>query len=77
MLSIDDLVRSDRVFFAATGITDGELLQGVRFGSRDATTQSLSMRSTSGTVRFVEAEHTFSKFNQISRYAALDPADED
>lgn len=77
VLSIDDLVRSDRVFFAATGITDGELLQGVRFGSRDATTQSLSMRSTSGTVRFVEAEHTFSKFNQISRYAALDPADED
>jgi fructose-1,6-bisphosphatase II len=72
ILSIDDLVRSDRVFFAATGITDGQLLKGVRFDAGRAITQSLSMRSTSGTVRFVEAEHTFSKFNRISQYAAVD-----
>jgi fructose-1,6-bisphosphatase II len=71
VLTIDDLVRSDRVLFAATGITDGQLLRGVRFSARGATTQSLSMRSTSGTVRLVEAEHTFSKFNAIASFAAV------
>ena len=72
ILTIDDLVRSDRVLFAGTGITDGALLRGVRFTGRGATTQSLSMRSSSGTVRTVNAEHTFSKFNAIARFAALD-----
>jgi fructose-1,6-bisphosphatase II len=69
VLSIDDLVRGDDVFFAATGVTDGELLRGVRFDSRGATTQSISMRSKSGTVRVIEARHQFSKLN---RYAAID-----
>ncbi|MFU8840554.1 MAG: class II fructose-bisphosphatase [Nitriliruptoraceae bacterium] len=72
VLTADDLVRSDRVIFAGTGITDGALLRGVRFTGRGATTQSLSMRSSSGTVRVVSAEHTFSKFNTIARFAALD-----
>jgi fructose-1,6-bisphosphatase II len=72
ILTADDLVRSDRVIFAGTGITDGALLRGVRFTGRGATTQSLSMRSSSGTVRVVSAEHTFSKFNTIARFAALD-----
>jgi len=72
ILTVDDLVRSDRVIFAGTGITDGALLRGVRFTGRGATTQSLSMRSSSGTVRTVSAEHTFSKFNTIARFAALD-----
>jgi len=72
VLSLDDLVRSDRVIFAGTGITDGNLLRGVRFTGRGATTQSLSMRSSSGTVRTVNAEHTFSKFNTIARFADLD-----
>ncbi len=72
VLTIDDLVTSDRVLFAGTGITDGALLRGVRFTGRGATTQSLSMRSSSGTVRTVNAEHTFSKFNAIARFAALD-----
>jgi fructose-1,6-bisphosphatase II len=71
VLDQDDLVRSDRVLFAATGITDGPLLRGVRFSGRGATTQSMSMRSSTGTVRVVNAEHTFSKFNAIARFADL------
>ncbi|MBV8300333.1 MAG: fructose-bisphosphatase class II family protein, partial [Candidatus Dormibacteraeota bacterium] len=59
---LDDLVAGDNVFFAATGITDGELLQGVRFhGDHRVATQSLVMRSYSGTVRYVEAEHRLEK----------------
>jgi fructose-1,6-bisphosphatase II len=69
VLTIDDLVRGDNVFFAATGVTDGELMRGVRFDRRGATTQSLSMRSKSGTVRLIEARHQFSK---LSRYASID-----
>jgi len=69
VLTIDDLVRGDNVFFAATGVTDGELMRGVRFDRRGATTQSLSMRSKSGTVRMIEARHQFSK---LSRYASID-----
>jgi fructose-1,6-bisphosphatase II len=69
ILTIDDLVRGDNVFFAASGVTDGELLRGVRFDRRGATTQSLSMRSKSGTVRLIEARHQFSK---LSRYASID-----
>jgi len=45
------------VFFAATGVTDGALLQGVRFESNRITTHSLSMRSRSGTVRLIEGRH--------------------
>ena len=69
VLTMDDLVRSDNTFFAATGITDGELLRGVHFTSRGATTQSLVTRSKSGTVRFVNATHQLSKLGQ---YAAVD-----
>jgi fructose-1,6-bisphosphatase II len=69
VLDLDDLVQGDNVFFAATGVTDGELLRGVRFDRRGATTQSLSMRSKSGTVRLIEARHQFSK---LSRYASID-----
>jgi fructose-1,6-bisphosphatase II len=71
VLTIDDLVRSDRVLFAATGVTDGMLLRGVRFTGLGATTQSLSMRSSSGTVRLVEAEHSFRKYNRIASFAAV------
>lgn len=66
VLTTEDLARSDDAFFAATGITDGELLHGVRYFSRGARTQSLVMRSRSGTVRFVEATHNFSKLQRIS-----------
>ena len=66
VLSIDDLVDSDNVFFAATGITDGELLRGVRYESGGARTQSLVMRSKSGTVRLVEARHRLEKLREYS-----------
>jgi fructose-1,6-bisphosphatase II len=69
VLDIDDLVRGDNVFFAATGVTDGELLRGVRFDRRGALTQSLSMRSKSGTWRQIDARHQLSK---LSRYASID-----
>ena len=67
VLTEDDLVRSDNVFFAATGITDGELLQGVHYNSRGATTESLVMRSRSGTVRRVSATHRLTKLKEFSR----------
>jgi fructose-1,6-bisphosphatase II len=66
VLSTDTLVRGDNCFFAATGITDGELLRGVHFDSRGATTQSLVMRSKSGTVRLIDAHHQLNKLNRYS-----------
>jgi fructose-1,6-bisphosphatase II len=57
VLGTDDLVAGDNCFFAATGITDGNLLKGVHYNRLGATTQSLVMRSRSGTVRFVDAQH--------------------
>jgi fructose-1,6-bisphosphatase II len=66
VLSTDDLVRSDNCFFAATGITDGELMQGVHYDSRGATTQSLVMRSKSGTVRRIDARHRLEKLTEYS-----------
>ena len=69
VLTTDDLVQGDNCFFAATGITDGDLLKGVRFDRRGATTQSLVMRSKSGTVRRIDAWHQLTK---LSSYAAID-----
>jgi fructose-1,6-bisphosphatase II len=60
-----DLVKGDDVFFAATGITDGELLRGVHYYGEGATTQSLVMRSRSGTVRRVDAVHRPGKLSQL------------
>ncbi|HYN99064.1 MAG TPA: class II fructose-bisphosphatase [Actinomycetota bacterium] len=56
VLTLDDMVKGD-AFFAATGISDGDLLKGVRFNGKKATTQSIVMRSHSGTVRIVTAHH--------------------
>ncbi|HZU79265.1 MAG TPA: class II fructose-bisphosphatase [Acidimicrobiales bacterium] len=67
VLTTDDLVKGDNCFFAATGITDGELLQGVRYHDFGATTQSLVMRSRSGTVRFVSARHPLDKLREFSQ----------
>jgi fructose-1,6-bisphosphatase II len=67
VLTTDDLVKGDNCFFAATGITDGELLQGVRYHDFGATTQSLLMRSRSGTVRFVSARHPLNKLREFSQ----------
>ena len=62
---MDDLVRSDNCFFAATGITDGPLLNGVRVDDRGVVTQSLVMRSRSGTVRMIDALHRIDKVNAV------------
>jgi fructose-1,6-bisphosphatase II len=65
-LTQDDLVRGDDCFFAATGVTDGDVLQGVRYqGARSATTESLVMRSRSGTVRRVHARHDRTKLRTL------------
>jgi fructose-1,6-bisphosphatase II len=66
VLGIDDLVAGDNCFFAATGITDGELLKGVHYDRNGATTQSLVMRSKSGTVRLVNARHRLQKIQAYS-----------
>ena len=66
VLTTDDLVATDNCFFVATGVTDGELLQGVRYRAGGATTQSLVMRSKSGTIRIVEAHHNLSKVQRVS-----------
>lgn len=66
VLTTDDLVQGDNCFFAATGITDGELLKGVHYDARGATTQSLVMRSKSGTVRLVNAHHRLEKLKEYS-----------
>jgi fructose-1,6-bisphosphatase II len=66
ILNQDELIRGDNCFFAATGITDGELLRGVRFDATGAHTQSLVMRSRSGTVRLIDAHHRMHKLAEIS-----------
>jgi fructose-1,6-bisphosphatase II len=67
VLSVDDLVSGDDVFFAGTGVTDGDLLQGVRYlGDGHATTDSLVMRSRSGTVREVKARHDRPKLREVT-----------
>ncbi|TFG48016.1 MAG: class II fructose-bisphosphatase [Anaerolineales bacterium] len=66
VITMDDLVSSDDVFFAATGITDGELLSGVRYTGHGAETQSLVIRGKTGTVRWITAKHNLNKLNPIS-----------
>jgi fructose-1,6-bisphosphatase II len=66
VLTTDDLVSGDNVFFVATGVTDGELLRGVRYRSGGATTHSLVMRSKSGTVRLIESYHRLSKLRNYA-----------
>ena len=66
ILHTDDLVSGDNAFFAATGITEGDLLKGVRFDTNGATTQSLVMRSKSGTVRQINASHRLDKLDEFS-----------
>ena len=66
ILTIDQLVTGDDCFFVATGITDGELLRGVRYRAGGATTESLVMRSKSGTTRIVEAHHNLTKVERLS-----------
>ena len=66
ILTMDDLVSSEDVFFAATGITDGELLKGVRYYGEGATTDSLVVRGLTGTVREITAHHRLDKLHHLS-----------
>ena len=69
VLYTDDLVSGDDCFFVATGITDGELMQGVRYKAGGASTHSLVMRSRSGTIRSIHSEH---KLCKLRAYADVD-----
>ncbi|MGH4021512.1 MAG: class II fructose-bisphosphatase [Pseudonocardiaceae bacterium] len=69
VLTTDDLVAGENVFFCATGITHGDLLRGVHYRAGGATTQSLVMRSKSGTVRLIDSYH---RLNKLRRYATVD-----
>jgi fructose-1,6-bisphosphatase II len=67
VLNCDDLIAGEDVFFSATGVTDGDMLQGVRYqGVQGATTESLVMRSRSGTVRRVSARHDRTKLRALT-----------
>ncbi|MCA2001362.1 MAG: class II fructose-bisphosphatase [Chloroflexi bacterium] len=66
VLTIDDLVSSDDVFFATTGITDGELLKGVRYQGNHITTESLVVRGLTGTIRRIQATHSTEKLDNLS-----------
>jgi fructose-1,6-bisphosphatase II len=67
VLDVDDLVKGDDVFFSATGVTDGDVLQGVRYrGGGSASTESLVMRTRSGTVRRISARHDRSKLRALN-----------
>ncbi|MFN8597222.1 MAG: class II fructose-bisphosphatase [Anaerolineae bacterium] len=66
VLTTDDLVAGDNVFFAATGITDGQLVNGVRFEGNSAHTSSIVMRSLTGTIRRIESEHRLDKMKLIT-----------
>ena len=68
VLSTDDLVTGDDCFFVATGITDGELMKGVRYRAGGATTHSLVMRSRSGTIRNITSEH---RLRKLKAYSAI------
>jgi fructose-1,6-bisphosphatase II len=69
ILRTEDLVTGDDVFFVATGITDGELMRGVRYRAGGASTHSLVMRSRSGTIRSITSEH---KLQKLKAYASVD-----
>jgi fructose-1,6-bisphosphatase II len=65
VLTTNDLVQGEDVFFAATGITDGTLVQGVRFSADGATSESIVMRARTGTIRLIRGEHRVDKLKQI------------
>ena len=69
VLTTDDLVTGDDCFFVATGITDGDLMSGVRYRAGGCTTHSLVMRSRSGTIRSINSEHQLQK---LRAFAAID-----
>lgn len=73
VLGLNDLVTSDNCYFAATGVTNGDMLRGVSYRKSGATTRSLVMRSKSGTVRYIESQHQLSKLQDYSVVDYSDP----
>jgi fructose-1,6-bisphosphatase II len=71
VLTIDDLVRGNDVFFSLTGVTDGELVKGVHYFPHGATTETLVMRSRSGTVRRIQAVHNFEKLEHYANLSGI------
>ena len=69
VLMTEDLVRGDDIFFCATGVTDGELLRGVRYYHDSVQTESIVMRSKSGTIRLLDSLHQLGK---LRAYSAVD-----
>ncbi len=69
MLSTSDLVKSDDCFFAATGISGGDFLHGVRYSGRHAITHSMVLRGKTGTIRYVESFHDINRLRQLSAVA--------
>ena len=69
VLTTDDLISGEDIFFAATGVTDGELLKGVRYDTYGARSHSLVMRSRSGTIRYIDTHH---RHDRLSAYSSLD-----
>ncbi len=67
VLTTDILVRGENTFFAATGVTNGDMLRGVSYRANGATTRSLVMRSKSGTIRRIESFHRTSKLREYAR----------
>jgi fructose-1,6-bisphosphatase II len=65
VLTLDDLVAGDNVYFAATGVTDGDWLSGVKYLGDTIQTSSLVMRSKSGTIRYINAEHRYEKMESF------------
>ncbi len=76
VLTIDDLVGSDDVFFAASGVTGGDLLAGVEYVAGGATSESLVMRARSGTIRRIQTEHHWRKLERISNGRYHDEQDD-
>ncbi|QDQ97153.1 class II fructose-bisphosphatase [Tomitella fengzijianii] len=66
VLTTEELVTGENIFFCATGVTDGDLLRGVRYRAGGATTQSIVMRSKSGTVRMIDAQHRLAKLREYT-----------
>lgn len=66
ILGLDDLIATDNCYFAATGVTNGDMLRGVSYRKNGATTRSLVMRARSGTVRYIESIHQLSKLQSYS-----------
>lgn len=75
VLYTSDLVTSDHCYFAATGVTNGDMLRGVSYRANGATTRSVAMRSRSGTVRHVESRHRLAKLQEYSVIDYSDPVD--